>query len=92
MSKCPCSSEEGFEKLGTKGSPYEGGSIYLRCKSCGRIKTRSEDGTMWLMKGGDFLGFRFDFETKEAFLNATAKEQWDFTFNEGGFYGRHARH
>lgn len=38
-----------FERIHTRGNPYEGGTIYRKCE-CGIVQTASEDGTDTLTK------------------------------------------
>ena len=41
--------QHNFERIGSRGNPYEGGSIYRVCE-CGTVQTASEDGTYTLNK------------------------------------------
>lgn len=42
-SKC----NHSWDKLGTSGNPYEGGSVYFKCSKCGMVKSNSEDGVSY---------------------------------------------
>lgn len=44
MLSCHHNNEEG---MGCSGNPYEGGSIFFKCKTCGRIRESSEDGVVY---------------------------------------------
>lgn len=39
------------ESLGSSGNPCEGGSVFFKCRTCGKIRESSEDGTVYHPKG-----------------------------------------